>query len=270
MQILPEGFALPPAPYLLVLLVAAVAVGVGVRAYRPTVTGRHVLALAPWMAVGSVLHVLHVVGVLPPVLDPLTGTPSVYLSVGILVGAVWVAGTAAVDDERVPAVLAGTGLLALLPALFVAVLAGQARNSLAVTWPGIALVLALVLAAVAWAVLSQVRPEVRLTGGVGVLALFGHILDGVSTAVGLEVLGFSERTPLSRFLIELGQSLPTAELIGGAWLFVVVKLLVAVFVVVVMTDYVRDEPAEGYLLLGLVAAVGLGPGVHNLVLFSIA
>lgn len=37
-----------------------------------------------------------------------------------------------------------------------------------------------------------------------------------------------------------------------------------------MADYVREEPTEGYLLLGLVAAVGLGPGVHNLVLFSIA
>jgi uncharacterized membrane protein len=270
MQILPEGFALPPLPYLLVLVVAGVGVVAGVRARRPTVTGRHVLGLAPWMVVGSVLHVLHVVGALPALLDPLAGTPSVYISVGILVGAVWVAGDAAVDEETVPTVLAVTGTLVLLPALARALLVGLDRGSLAVTWPGLALVGAAVLAAVGWVALVRVRPVARVTGAVGVLALFGHVLDGVSTAVGLEILGFSERTPLSRLIIELGGALPTAPYLGGAWLFVLVKLLVASVVVVLMADYVREEPSEGYLLLGLVAAVGLGPGAHNLVLFSIA
>ncbi|SEO26315.1 Uncharacterized membrane protein [Halogranum amylolyticum] len=270
MQILPEGFALPPIPYLFVILVAAVGVGVGVRARRPTVTAAHVVALAPWMAVGSVLHVLHVVGALPPLVDPLAGTPSVYVSVAIVVGAVWVGADAAVDGARVPTVLAASGVLALAPALGAAVLAGQARDSLAVTWPTVALVVAVALTAVVWVVLSRLRPEAAVTGSVGVLALFGHTLDGVSTAVGLELLGFGERTPLSRLIIELGQALPTAQYVGGTWLFVLVKLLVAGGVVVLMADYVREEPTEGYLLLGLVAAVGLGPGVHNLVLFSIA
>jgi uncharacterized membrane protein len=270
MQILPEGFALPPLPYLLVLAVAAVGVGVGARARRPPVTADHVVGLAPWMAVGSVLHVLHVVGVLPPLLDPLAGTPSVYISVGVLVGAVWLAADATVDSDSVPTVLGVTGGLVLLPALAAAVLAGRARDSLAVTWPAVALVVAVVLTVVAWSVLRRVRPDVAVTGSVGVLALFGHTLDGVSTAVGLEILGFSERTPLSRLIIELGQALPTAQYVGGTWLFVLVKLLVAGVVVTLMADYVREEPTEGYLLLGLVAAVGLGPGAHNLVLFSIA
>ncbi|SFK73733.1 Uncharacterized membrane protein [Halogranum rubrum] len=270
MQILPEGFALPPLPYLLVLLVVGVGVAVGVRTRRPAVTGDHVVALAPWMAVGSVLHVLHVVDALPSILDPLAGTPSVYITVALLVGVVWLAADALTDSETVPVVLAATGLLALVPSLVAALLVGQGRGSLAVTWPAIALVVAVVLTGVVWVVLRQVRPEVALTGSVGVLALFGHTLDGVSTAVGLEVLGFSERTPLSRVIIELGQALPTAPYIGGAWLFVLVKLLVAAGVVTLLVDYVREEPAEGYLLLGLVAAVGFGPGVHNLVLFSIA
>jgi uncharacterized membrane protein len=33
---------------------------------------------------------------------------------------------------------------------------------------------------------------------------------------------------------------------------------------------VRDEPTEGYALLTLVAAVGLGPAFHNLVLFTVS
>lgn len=270
MQILPEGFALPPLPYLLVLAVAGVGVVAGIRARRPAVTGRHVLGLAPWMVLGSVVHVLHVVGALPALVDPLAGTPSVYISVAILVGGVWLVADAAVDTGQVPTALAVTGTLVLLPALAAALAAGQARGSLAVTWPGIALVVAVVLTVVGWAVLTRVRPEVVVTGVVGVLALFGHTLDGISTAVGLEILGFSERTPLSRVIIEVGQALPTAPYIGGTWLFVLVKMLVAGVVVTLMADYVREEPSEGYLLLGLVAAVGLGPGVHNLVLFSIA
>jgi uncharacterized membrane protein len=41
-------------------------------------------------------------------------------------------------------------------------------------------------------------------------------------------------------------------------------------VVLLLTDYVEEAPREGVLLLGLVAAVGLGPGAHNLVLFTVA
>jgi uncharacterized membrane protein len=54
------------------------------------------------------------------------------------------------------------------------------------------------------------------------------------------------------------------------WLFVLVKLAVAGAVVVYFAAYVREEPTHANALLGLVAAVGLGPGVHNLLLFAVA
>ena len=107
-------------------------------------------------------------------------------------------------------------------------------------------------------------------GGVGALAVVAHALDGVSTAVGVDVLGFGERTPLSRVIIETAAALPTAEVLGAGWLFVVVKLAVACVVVVLLADLVEEDPREGSLLLGFVAAVGLGPGAHNLLLFAIA
>jgi uncharacterized membrane protein len=50
---------------------------------------------------------------------------------------------------------------------------------------------------------------------------------------------------------------------------VVVKLVLVGGVVVLFADYIEDEPTEGYLLLGFIAAVGLGPGVHNLLLFAV-
>jgi uncharacterized membrane protein len=58
--------------------------------------------------------------------------------------------------------------------------------------------------------------------------------------------------------------------LGVGWLFVLVKLLVAAGIVVLLADLVREDPVEGRLLLGFVAAVGLGPGVHNVLLFVVA
>jgi len=269
MAILPEGFGLPPLPYLLLLAIGVAVVGVDLRRRRPAVTEHTVLALAAWILVGSVAHVLYVVRALPPLVRPLAGTPAVYVTVAVVAGAVWTL-TDRFDPERVPTILAATGLLVAVPLAAWALLVGAIRGTLAVAWPAIGLVAAAVVGAAAWYALLALRPGVAATGRVGGLTLGGHALDGVSTALGVDLLGFGERTPLSRLVIDFAAGLPTADLLGAGWLFVLVKLLVAGGVVVLFTDYVREEPAEGYLLLGLVAAVGLGPGAHNLLLFSVA
>jgi len=49
-----------------------------------------------------------------------------------------------------------------------------------------------------------------------------------------------------------------------------VKILVAAAVVVLMDDYLNEEPVEASLLLALVAAVGIGPATNNIVLFLFA
>jgi len=58
--------------------------------------------------------------------------------------------------------------------------------------------------------------------------------------------------------------------VGEGWLFLLVKLAVASAVVWLFAGYIRETPGEGYLLLGFVAAVGLGPAAHNLLLFAVA
>jgi uncharacterized membrane protein len=124
--------------------------------------------------------------------------------------------------------------------------------------------------ALAWISLRRLRPEATATAGaVGLLALFGHGLDAVSTAVGVDVLGFGERTPLSRVIMEFAAGLPTADFLGSGWLFVVIKMVLVGGIVVLFADYIEETPAEGYLLLGFIAAVGLGPGAHNLLLFAV-
>jgi uncharacterized membrane protein len=261
MALLPAGFSLPPLPYLLALALALAAVGTGFARRRPPVTETAVLALAPWMVAGACVHVLHAMEALPPELAPLAGTPSVYLSVAALAGATWLAADAA--GRPVPPVLAGVGVVAAAVPLAGAV---AAAGSLSPGWPAAALAAAVALAAVTWPAVRRAAP-VAPAGRLGPLAVFAHALDASSTAVGVDVLGFGERTPLSRLVIEAGATLTPGF---GSWLFVLVKLGVAALLVWVLADYVREDAAEGRLLLGLVVALGLGPGVHNLLLFTVA
>lgn len=268
-MVLPDGFAFPPFAYLLPLLLAVAAIGWALWREEPTVSERTVVSFAPWIVVGSSLHALYQVRAVPGAIRPLFGTPAVYLTTFVLVGSVWLF---ALERSRrpIPRLIAKSGSVVAGVVVALALWHGFRSGGLRLFWPFVALVVAVVLTGLLWAATNYVYPDVAvITGAVGVLTLFGHALDGVSTAVGIDVLGFGERTPLSRVILELADVFPTAEVIGVGWLFVLVKLALAEFVVLLFADYVASEPTEGYLLLGLVAAVGLGPGAHNLLLFAI-
>jgi uncharacterized membrane protein len=227
------------------------------------------LGLAPWIIVGSCLHVLYVIGGLPPAVEPLGGTAGVYLTVSALAGGLWLAAASA-RPAQVPTILTVSGLLALLPVIGGALVVGSQRGTLTLFWPLVGAIATVPVTALAWISLRRLRPEATATAGaVGLLALFGHGLDAVSTAVGVDVLGFGERTPLSRVIMEFAAGLPTADFLGSGWLFVVIKMVLVGGIVVLFADYIEETPAEGYLLLGFIAAVGLGPGAHNLLLFAV-
>lgn len=271
--LLPSDFGLPPLVYLAVLLAAAAVVGGLLYRTRPSVTEAAVTALAPWMAAGGTLYAMYQVEVVPPSLVPFFGSPAVYLTVGVLAGAIWAAAAdrpaTGWQPTTAPGVLALTGsalLVATLAAAYASAVHGSGGpNGLLSV---VILLVSVVLTAVVWVSLKRLR-EVSATGTVGLLAVFGHALDGVSTTVGYDLLGFGEQTPLSRLIIEFSASLPTADVIGAGWLFIIVKLVLAGAIVALFDEFVREEPTEGYLLLGLIAAVGLGPGAHNVVLFAI-
>ena len=265
-MVLPEGTVVPPLPHLLVLLAgAAIVVGLLWRD-RPLVTEDVVLALAPWMVVGASLHVLYQVGAVPASVAPFLGSPAVYVSTAIVAGAVWLLALPLAEGPEWRLGVVGSGLLVLAVG-FTLVVGGVER----VAVPVGALVVSVALGVATWWLLRRLRPgETAAVGAVGLLVVFAHALDGVSTAAGVDLLGFGERTPASRLIMDLAASLPTAELLGVGWLFVLVKVAVAAVVVILFADYVREEPTQGYVLLGLIAAVGLGPGAHNLLLFAVA
>jgi uncharacterized membrane protein len=261
-MVLPDGFSLPSIPYLLALLAASAAVAAALWRRRPPIREATVLAFVPWMVAGAAAHVLEVIDAVPPALAPLFGTPSVYVSTFVLAGAIW-----AVTDDRI---LATAGTLAALLAVAAAFAVGYMRGTITPVWPLVALACSIALAAGTWGLFRRAVPGVAATtGAAGALVVLAHALDGVSTAVGIDVLEVTERSPLPRAIMEFAEGLPTSEAIGVGWLFVLVKLTLACGIVWLMAEYVEDEPSEGYLLLALIAAVGFGPGVHNLLLFAV-
>ena len=270
MAFLPEGFALPPPAYLVGLLAAAGAVGWAAARRRPRVTTGRVLAFAPWMVLGSAGHVLYVRNALPGPIRPLGGTPAVYVAVAVAAVGAWLVVDATLDGESVPRALATLGSVFAVGAVGAVGTVGVAGGSLSPVVPAAGFVVAAVLTGVVWIGITRAVPAVRPTGALGAFVIFAHVLDGVSTAVGVDVLGFGERTPLSRIIIEFAAGLPTEAVLGTVWLFVVVKIAVASLVVWLFADLIAEEPARSRLLLGFVGAVGLGPAVHNLLLFSVA
>ncbi|MBX0295149.1 DUF63 family protein [Haloarcula nitratireducens] len=273
-MVLPSGFALPPLPYLVALTAGTLLVTALLVAFEPPIDQRTVVALAPWMVIGGALHALNQ----PPIelydaaIRPLFGTPAVYFTTYVTLGTVWVVlslfGVRRGHDENVSRNLGlvGTGVMTVL--LVLAAITALRSGLLSLVWPTVAVVGGLVVAGLTLLAAALWRtPVIVRTRYAAPVVIFAHALDGVSTAIGADVIGIGERSPLPRAIMEFAGTLPTASIIGVGWLFVLVKLVVAVGVVFLMHEYLEDEPVEGSLLLAFVAAVGLGPAANNVVLF---
>ena len=105
------------------------------------------------------------------------------------------------------------------------------------------------LAAGVWGVFRPALPAAAgATGVAGALVVFGHVLDGITTAVGIDVLEVHERSPLPRAIMGFAETLPTAETIGVGWLFALVKIVLACGIVWLMAEYVEEAPSEGFFL----------------------
>jgi len=273
--VLPEGFAIPSLLYVIPVLLALAFVSWLVYAVRPPITDYTALAVAPWIGTGATLHVLYQQPAFYESVRPLFGTPMVYLTTAVFAGAVWFFAEviAEMRDEvgsadRYLGVI-GTGVLVTTAAYSLYV--GTVFGTLRPLWPVIGIALSAMGAAFAWVAVSLIFTDTAtVVARTGALVVFGHVLDGVSTAMGIDFFpDVTERTPFSAFILEVSAQLPTAEVIGAGWLFLLIKLLLAVFVVVAFTGYVEDDPEEGRFVLTVVAGLGLGPGAHNMLLFTV-
>ena len=139
---------------------------------------------------------------------------------------------------------------------------------------GIFALLAVVLAFLVYVVLSFVYAKAVVhTGLLGWLVLFGHALDAVTTAVSVDLVGRPADYQVSRRVVEYATTLPTAESVGTGWLWVLSQVGLATLVIAVagslLSGRLEDRQTPVDLALGVVLAVGLGPGVHRMLVFLV-
>ncbi len=273
-MVIPDGFTLPPLFYLGLLVLGLVGVVGVLWALGPPITDRTVLALTPWMMLGATFHVLYRVEELPSTVEPFFGAPTVYLTTGVVTGLVWALGCLVVAGglyQSIDRFLGTVGTVATTFFITLLMFLAWQAGTFSPLWPILSIIITGIVVAITWVLVSVRSIDVTaVTGVTGGVVVFAHALDGISTAIGYDILGVSEEVPASRFILETSASLPTAEYIGAGWLFVLVKISLAVAILWLFTDFVREEPVKARLLLAVMAAVGLGPGTHNVLLFLIA
>jgi len=286
MQLPFEGFVVPSLPHIAALFVLTLAVVAVLFELRPRVTGKLTVAFAPWMVTGAGLHVLYQLGqrydtmVYAEPIEPLFSAPAVYVTTFVLMGIVWtladiidgVRVSETAGQDAVARKLGVVGTVAMFVTIGLIVRWGQLlpAGPISPLLPMIGLFVTLGVTAVVYLLLGLWRTYVIAeTRYIGELVLFAHVFDGITTAIGVDILGVTERSVLPARIMEFAASLPTAPHIGSAWLFVVVKITVAVAVLVLFADFVREEPTRANILLAVIVAVGLGPGANNFLLFLV-
>jgi uncharacterized membrane protein len=283
MQVPFEGFVTPPLPHTVFLIITVVTIIAVLYTMRPPITQMLILAFAPWMVSGAALHVFYQLGeqfqvqLYPPLIEPLFSAPAVYLTTFISMGFIWIVAT--IVGQTVKSVAEGRDYVAYyvgsmgigVMVTLVALVFWQAFDPLVdpeFIIPTVGLIVTLPVTFVLYVLLGVWRTYIIAEARyVGLLVLFSHVLDGVTTAIGVDILGAGERSVIPARIMEFAASLPTAEYLGSGWLFLVIKIFVAVAVIVLFADYIREEPTRGNLLFAFVAAVGLGPAANNYLLF---
>ncbi len=153
------------------------------------------------------------------------------------------------------------GTVAVAPLV---VVVGRQASVETVGWLSLALAGAVVLAW--WG-----RSAIARHGGserasvLGGFVVFGQAFDALTTGVGIDVLGYSEQNRLSDAILSAAEGLPLSGVVGTSWLFIAVKLALAVAVVALVVD---GGETEQTLVVALAAFAGFGPAVHNVVLFA--
>jgi uncharacterized membrane protein len=245
-------------------------------------------ALVPYVFFGGALRVVEDVGVavgaesavtIPFPYSALIISPFIYFTVffvtlaGLLIG-IALERNGTVDRFQVP--LAAIGTAALTVTLAYLAYAASATEVVTFNWlvPVITLGGATLLAGLTWVALGRFVPDVnRGTGYMGLVIIWGHVVDGIANVLSLDwyhVFGLPQYSPkhvVNGFIYYNTASVQPAwltDLIGRTWPFILLKLAAAVFVVWIFDDQIFDEsPAYAMLLLITVLAVGLGPGTRD-------
>lgn len=259
----------PPAPDLVTaapVVVAVLLAMVVVARIGPPITRRLVLAVTPWMVVGGLLHALATAGVYGGSLAATLGSLLVVPGTVLLATVLWLPLVQAgrVRTRADPSgYLAATGVGVLVPVLVVTLLAGRATVATLVPLALAPVVAGVAAAAVVFVLGLSAAPALAAARSLALLAVYAQAFHAVAVAVAVDALGAPAPGPLASATVGLGASF--VDSFGTAWPFLLLKLCGVAFLVVVLGRLAERRETAAYVLLGIVAALGVGPGVVVLV-----
>jgi len=96
--------------------------------------------------------------------------------------------------------------------------------------------------------------------GINLLLIFGHLLDGAATFIGIDYFGYHEKHVLPTFLIDT---------MGTAFVMVPLKIVIICAIIYVLDDLFKEDLKNDRTLVGLIKitilVLGLAPGTRDLV-----
>ncbi len=255
-----DGYTAVSLPVYIYYMLLGVVAAVGVLEYFDAGDSMAFFyAMVPFAFLGGAARVLQDAGAVEPPVAYLFVSPVIYFSMFFFTVAILALGLelrdrGVVEDYERP--VAAGGLLAFAAVAAYLAFYGATEAEF-VFWVPVAVAVAATLtAAVVYFAVDKAAPVVNeATGFAGAVVLWGHLVDGFSTVVGVEHLGYGEKQPVSRMVIEV---------FGTAYAFVAVKIAIVLLILWAFdTRFFDDYRRTPYILLVAVLAVGLGPGTRN-------
>lgn len=267
-------------PSVLGLVVLAVIVTATLAVKRPTIDQQTIFSFVPWMVVASALFVYADIAAYPAELLPFLTAKGAFLSTYVLLGIAWVAmlETSVKPETKqvLPDYLGVMGLGIATVLVVVAILQAGDLPPDRLIWPAGLLVGSAAFASVSIFLLGAIVIDVlAYASKLSFLVVFSHTLDAIARVAGLELFGSVGHSTLSWYIADLTALTGTATpgtpefVLSWAMTYVVLKIGLAVFLVLVLSSYARDAPVRSSIGFGAVAALGLTSGVTNLLLIVI-
>ena len=208
-------------------------------------------------------------------------SPVIYFTVfavtlAILLVGVWLARTGRAESYERPTFAGGVLVLAATLGYLLYLAVTTEFVAFHPIFPAVILAGATVTAGATWWLVERYEPEINAgTGLVGLVVIWGHAVDGVANVVGLDwaqelglVRDLVPKHPVNKAIVDFTAAyVPESitSVIGTAWGFLLVKLVVAVAVVWVFDEQIMEEsPRFSIMLLIAILAVGLGPGTRDM------
>jgi len=263
----------PPSLAILVLL-SGVVVAL-IYAYQPPLPQTLAFAFLPWVVTGSFLNLLASNGGYPSYLVPLLSGPGAYLTALFVPGLAWAAMlNVSVSGRKLPAYhqyigTMGAGVVVVLVPVMLLVV--EARNlSLLLVLVVVPLVSLFCTGLIAIFVGYWSPDFVEYAAIAGGFAVFGALVNGISTTMSVAVNGQAALTPggtLVRDVVLASVPQGVAGLdVAQVWAaaFILVNVAIGVLVATQLARVANDRPRTVYGLLGLFGSVGFVLGFNQL------